>query len=228
MHDSVTELKELARKFLVDLFGNSQVPPAACLVDFSEVGKCAKKLMMRGHCLQSVRGRDSEGHHLQPGCAGERFVSATVVSDAEFFDKWLNPAPGRRSSRPRMPTILTAIYDGMMVALREHLHERQGTSQYLEHAGEAPGRDHQEVGWHGFLPCVFREEVDRRRCGRRGRIEQARFEMVAAVTPAPADFSKSVRDKAPLQTSLGSTATATAPWSPVLSCASSSGREASR
>ena len=42
VHDSVTELKELARKFLVDLFGNSQVPPAACLVDFSEVGKCAK------------------------------------------------------------------------------------------------------------------------------------------------------------------------------------------
>ena len=36
VHDSVAEVKELARKFLVDLFGNSSVPPAACMVDFSD------------------------------------------------------------------------------------------------------------------------------------------------------------------------------------------------
>lgn len=40
VHDSEAEVKELARKFLVDLFGNTSVPPEACLVDFSET--CAQ------------------------------------------------------------------------------------------------------------------------------------------------------------------------------------------
>ena len=37
VHDSVAEVKALATKFLVDLFGNSSVPPAACVVDFADV-----------------------------------------------------------------------------------------------------------------------------------------------------------------------------------------------
>jgi hypothetical protein len=41
VHDSLAEMKELARKFLVDLFGNSSVPVEGCLVDFSDVGRCA-------------------------------------------------------------------------------------------------------------------------------------------------------------------------------------------
>ncbi|HUR20662.1 MAG TPA: hypothetical protein VMZ90_07630 [Vicinamibacterales bacterium] len=40
VHDSVAEVKELARKFLVDLFGNTSVAPQACLVDFADV--CAQ------------------------------------------------------------------------------------------------------------------------------------------------------------------------------------------
>lgn len=40
VHDSVAELKELGRKFLIDLFGNSAISPEACLVDFSENGPC--------------------------------------------------------------------------------------------------------------------------------------------------------------------------------------------
>lgn len=40
VHDSVAELKELSRKFLIDLFGNSAISPQACLVDFSENGPC--------------------------------------------------------------------------------------------------------------------------------------------------------------------------------------------
>lgn len=42
VHDSVAETKELARKFLIDLFGNSSVPVEACLVDFTEFGRCAR------------------------------------------------------------------------------------------------------------------------------------------------------------------------------------------
>lgn len=37
VHDSVAEVKELARKFLIDLFGNSSVSPDDCLVDFADV-----------------------------------------------------------------------------------------------------------------------------------------------------------------------------------------------
>jgi hypothetical protein len=37
VHDSEAETKELARKFLIDLFGNSSVPPADCMVDFADV-----------------------------------------------------------------------------------------------------------------------------------------------------------------------------------------------
>ena len=99
-------------KFLGRFVRKLQVPPAACLVDFSEVGKCAKELMMRGHCLQSVRGRDSRRSSSTARLSGERFVSATVVSDAEFFDKWLNPAPGQQEfTSTHADFVLTAIYD---------------------------------------------------------------------------------------------------------------------
>lgn len=37
VHDSAAEVKELSRKFLVDLFGNSSVSASDCMVDFSEV-----------------------------------------------------------------------------------------------------------------------------------------------------------------------------------------------
>lgn len=37
VHDSAAEVKALARRFLVDLFGNSSVAPEACMVDFAEV-----------------------------------------------------------------------------------------------------------------------------------------------------------------------------------------------
>ena len=40
VHDSVAEVKELARRFLVDLFGNTNVAPEACLVDFADI--CAR------------------------------------------------------------------------------------------------------------------------------------------------------------------------------------------
>lgn len=42
VHDSVAELKELGRRFLMDLFGRSEISPLACLVDFSENGPCKR------------------------------------------------------------------------------------------------------------------------------------------------------------------------------------------
>jgi len=92
VHDSTAEMKELARKFLVDLFGNSSVPPEACLVDFSE------------SCASVPNGKNDERNdiilHRQlvivqrvtiynqmasfPGTA-----ASMVVNDTGFWDFWL-------------------------------------------------------------------------------------------------------------------------------------------
>jgi hypothetical protein len=52
VHDSEAEVKELARKFLVDLFGNSSVPPAACMVDFADV--CANLGEGKNHEVDQI------------------------------------------------------------------------------------------------------------------------------------------------------------------------------
>jgi len=136
VHDSVAELKELARKFLVDLFGNSQVPPAACLVDFSEVGKCAKgkadeyEDIVFNRSVVEIQKVIIYSQAVQVN----GFVSATVVSDAEFFDKWLNPAPGQQEfTSTHADYILTAIYDADRWWLCESTYTNvKGTSQYLD------------------------------------------------------------------------------------------------
>lgn len=136
VHDSVTELKELARKFLVDLFGNSQIPPAACLVDFSEVGKCAKgkadeyEDIVFNRSVVEIQKVIIYSQAVQVN----GFVSATVVNDAEFFDKWLNPAPGQKEfTSTHADYVLTAIYDADRWWLCESTHTNvKGTSQYLD------------------------------------------------------------------------------------------------
>jgi len=52
VHDSEAEMKELARKFLVDLFGNTSVPAQACMVDFADV--CANFGEGRNHELEQI------------------------------------------------------------------------------------------------------------------------------------------------------------------------------
>jgi len=73
VHDSEAETKELARKFLVDLFGNSSVPAEACMVDFAEA------------CAGLPEGRDEE--YLQIVRHREQVIvySATVL--AQRFER---------------------------------------------------------------------------------------------------------------------------------------------
>jgi hypothetical protein len=52
VHDSVAEVKELARKFLVDLFGDSSIAPEACLVDFAD--SCATLLQGKVNELEDI------------------------------------------------------------------------------------------------------------------------------------------------------------------------------
>lgn len=111
VHDSEAELKELARKFLLDLFGNSAIPPLACLVDFTEVGHCAQGKAME---LQDI----TENRQLVFILSGaihrqqlefEGAVSARVVNYAEFHDRSLaTGAPGMALG----DFTLTALYEG--------------------------------------------------------------------------------------------------------------------
>jgi hypothetical protein len=93
VHDSEAELLALAVKFLRDLFGNSSVPPADCLVDFTDLcadldfGKTAELKDITDHRslveVQSVTFF-SQIVSFQGSDAG------TVYSDAEFRDRWLS------------------------------------------------------------------------------------------------------------------------------------------
>jgi hypothetical protein len=93
VHDSETELVGLAVKFLRDLFGNSSVRPADCLVDFTDLcadlafGKTAELADITRHRtlveVQSVTFF-SQIVSFQGADAG------MVYSDAEFRDRWLS------------------------------------------------------------------------------------------------------------------------------------------
>lgn len=109
VHDSEAETKELARKFLLDLFGNSAIPPEGCLVDFTTVGRCA-----RGRDLELKDIIDNRNlvfinsariHSQTVSVSGNE---AVVVSYAEFFDTVIATGqPGHALG----DFTLTAVYD---------------------------------------------------------------------------------------------------------------------
>lgn len=93
VHDSEMEVFTLSRRFLRDLFGNSAVAPAACLVDFTDL------------CATLAYGKNTELTDIIDHRAKVQVVSVTfhsevvtlsgpddgmVYSDAEFFDRWLS------------------------------------------------------------------------------------------------------------------------------------------
>ena len=96
VHDSVAEMKELARKFLIDLFGNSKIPPAGCLVDFTDVGRCAKGKQAEFDDItenrQLVEIKSGKIHSQQFISEGPN--AARVSSIAEFFSVWLSTGQG--------------------------------------------------------------------------------------------------------------------------------------
>jgi len=144
VHDSVAELKALSRKFLIDLFGNSRIPPADCLVDFSEVGRCAQG---KADEYEDIVFNRSVVEILKAVIYSQAvqvngFVTATVVNDAEFFDRWLKPGPGQKEfTSTHADYVLTAIYDADRWWLCEStVTNVRGTSQYLEMLAKHRGR----------------------------------------------------------------------------------------
>lgn len=92
VHDSRAELLSLATRFLRDLFGNSSIAPADCLVDFTDV--CAGMTFGKTAELQDITE-----HRTLVEVMSVTFFSqtvsldgdaATVVSDTEFRDRWLS------------------------------------------------------------------------------------------------------------------------------------------
>ena len=74
VHDSVAEVKALATKFLVDLFGNSSVPPEACMVDFADV------------CAALPEGKINEQQQIVDNRALVVITKAEILhQDAKFF-----------------------------------------------------------------------------------------------------------------------------------------------
>jgi hypothetical protein len=136
VHDSVAELKELARKFLIDLFGDSRIPPESCLVDFSEVGRCADgKVQERSDIafhrsvveIQSAIILSQSVNIVNP-------ASAVVTSEARFNDRWLSPGPLQAEfSSTHADFYLSAIYDqGRWWLCESTFGNVRGTSRYLD------------------------------------------------------------------------------------------------
>ena len=110
VHDSVAEMKELARKFLLDLFGNSAVPPAGCLVDFTEAGRCARGKQAELEDITENRQLVviKSGKIYSQAFVSEGINAARVISDAEFFSVWNYSGQG---GLERGGFIVTGIYD---------------------------------------------------------------------------------------------------------------------
>lgn len=111
VHDSSAEMKELARHFLVDLFGVSTTPVDQCLADFSDT--CASVAFGKN------QERDDIIEHrslvvVQSATIFSQVVTfptsstARVVSDAMFIDKWLDDG---RVEPYRNDFYITGIYE---------------------------------------------------------------------------------------------------------------------
>ena len=110
VHDSAAEMKELSRKFLLDLFGNSRIPPLACLVDFSESGRCkaGKAAELEDITINRQEVEVKSGRIFTQQFVFEGPNAARVINFAEFFSVKLSNNAGGFA---RGDFIITGIYE---------------------------------------------------------------------------------------------------------------------
>lgn len=130
VHDSVAEQKELARKFLIDLFGNSAVPPLACLVDFSDVGRCAKG---KADELEDITAHRRDYIVIAAKIFSQYVVftgpdSGEVHSDASFTDVKITGNDPPMAGDARGDFWLTTVYESKRWWLCESHFTPPGTS----------------------------------------------------------------------------------------------------
>ncbi len=108
VHDSGAEMKELARKFLVDLFGNSSIPPGECLVDFSDTCASGKNDELNDITLHRQLVVVQQATIFSQTVSFPTSASAVVVSDSQFLDLWLDDG----LIRPyRNDFVVTGVYE---------------------------------------------------------------------------------------------------------------------
>lgn len=128
VHDSVAETKELARRFLIDLFGNSAVQPEACMVDFSDTcaglpeGKTAELEQVRRHRRDFIVYQATMlAQRVDWDGAGFGYVHNAVLYDDQEIGK-----------PPKSPTCgdfyLTVVYVGGQWWLCESYFDRFNTA----------------------------------------------------------------------------------------------------
>jgi hypothetical protein len=110
VHDSVAELKEISRRFLMDLFGHSEIPPVGCLVDFSDNGPCKQG---KADELQDLINHRRDYVVLDRRMNGQQVVffgldSARVDNNAWFRDQKTSGGPPG-TTEGNFP--LTAVYE---------------------------------------------------------------------------------------------------------------------
>lgn len=110
VHDSVAETKELARKFLIDLFGNSAIQPDDCMVDFSDT--CANRPEGKNPELEQVRVHRRDFIVYRATMLAQRIdwagADAGSVHNAVLYEDQ------ERGKAPKLPTcgdfIITVVY----------------------------------------------------------------------------------------------------------------------
>lgn len=110
VHDSVAELKELGRRFLIDLFGHSEISPQGCLVDFSANGPCRQG---RDDELQDLINHRRDYVVLDRRLNSQQVIftgpdSALINNDAWFKDRKISNGD-EGETQGNFP--LTAVYE---------------------------------------------------------------------------------------------------------------------
>ena len=108
VHDSAAEVSRIAIAFLVDKFGNSNVPPGACLIDFSDAcsGKAAE-LQDIVNNRQTFVILAAEARVTNVSIDASR-THASVVAACTFQDRTISTG---KLGTSRGDCLLTAIYE---------------------------------------------------------------------------------------------------------------------
>lgn len=110
VHDSEAETRELGRKFLVDLFGNSSIPAELCMVDFTDI--CANAQEGKINELEQIRAHRQNFIVFRATMLGQRVAwrgsDSGSVHTAMYYEDQEIGAP------PKAPTCgdfeVTVVY----------------------------------------------------------------------------------------------------------------------
>ena len=148
VHHSDAESRELSRKFLIDLFGNSSVPPTECLVDFADI--CADVANGRKDELIDVIDNRRDVHIRQATMLLQRnewrdIDFGTVHNAVLYDDYWLD---GRLKPPTCGDFVITVVYVNgrWWICTSRYIDDQTGCPLVVDNSvairtlGDVPGR----------------------------------------------------------------------------------------